>query len=173
MPAMADPNFKGTVTYLCEHSDQGALGVVVNRATDLTMATLFHQIEVTPNDAAIAARKVHFGGPVSVEHGFVLHRSHGSWGSSIIVSDELSLTTSKDILEALAIGNGPPDWMLTLGYAGWGAGQLEEEIVANAWLTVEADADLLFDTPTDALFDVAMQRLGISKFALSNVAGHA
>jgi putative transcriptional regulator len=173
MPAMEDPNFKGTVTYLCEHSEQGALGVVVNRQTDITMASLFDQIEAPPADQSIAARKVHFGGPVSVEHGFVLHRSHGTWNSSIIVSDELSLTTSKDILEALAQGNGPPDWMLTLGYAGWGAGQLEEEIAANAWLTVEASADVLFDTPTESLFDVAMQRLGISKFALSNIAGHA
>ncbi|TAG04141.1 MAG: YqgE/AlgH family protein [Betaproteobacteria bacterium] len=173
MPAMEDPNFKGTVTYICEHSEQGALGVVVNRQTNLTMATLFDQIEVSSPDVAINARKVHFGGPVSVEHGFVLHRSHGNWNSSIVVSDEMSLTTSKDILEALAVGNGPTDWLLTLGYAGWSAGQLEEEIVANAWLTVEASADLLFDTPCDALCDVAMQKLGISKFALSNIAGHA
>jgi putative transcriptional regulator len=173
MPAMEDPNFKGTVTYICEHSEQGALGVVVNRQTDLTMASLFDQIEMKPSDLSLAQRKVRFGGPVGVEHGFVLHRSHGTWNSSIVVSDELSLTTSKDILEALALGNGPTDWMLTLGYAGWGAGQLEEEIAANAWLTVEANAELLFDTPADALFDTAMLRLGISKFSLSNVAGHA
>ncbi len=170
---MEDPHFKGTVTYICEHSEQGALGVVVNRQTELTMAALFDQIEVASTDLTVKERKVHFGGPVSIEHGFVLHRSHGNWNSSIVVSDELSLTTSKDILEALALGNGPTDWLLTLGYAGWGAGQLEEEIVANAWLSVPADAELLFDTPNDALFDVALKRLGISKFALSNIAGHA
>ena len=173
MPAMADPNFKGTVTYLCEHNERGALGVVVNRPTDLTMDSLFEQIEVAVSDLALSQRKVHFGGPVSVEHGFVLHRSHGSWNSSIVVSDELSLTTSKDILEAVACGNGPTEWLLTLGYAGWGAGQLEEEIAANAWLTVPADANLLFDTPAARLFDAAIERLGISKFALSSLAGHA
>jgi putative transcriptional regulator len=173
MPAMADPNFKGTVTYLCEHNEDGALGVVVNRPTALTMDTLFEQIEITVSDLALSQRKVHFGGPVSVAHGFVLHRSHGSWNSSIMVSDELSLTTSKDILEAVATGSGPSQWLLTLGYAGWGAGQLEQEIAANAWLTVPADAELLFTTPAEALVDAAIQRLGISKFALSNLAGHA
>ena len=173
MPAMQDPNFKGTVTYLCEHNEDGALGVVVNRPTTLTMDTLFEQIEVVVSDLALSQRKVHFGGPVSVEHGFVLHRSHGSWNSSISVSDELSLTTSKDILEAVANGSGPSEWLLTLGYAGWGAGQLEEEIAANAWLTVPADADLLFATPAEGLVDAAIKRLGISKFALSNLAGHA
>jgi putative transcriptional regulator len=173
MPSMVDPNFKDTVTYLCEHTEKGALGVVVNRQTDITMESLFKQIEIELANTPLAERKVHFGGPVSVEHGFVLHRPHGTWNSSIVVGDELVLTTSKDILEAVAGGGGPDDWLLTLGYAGWGAGQLEEEIAQNAWLTVPASADLLFDTPSDRLFDVAMQHLGISKFALSSVAGHA
>jgi putative transcriptional regulator len=173
MPNMVDPNFKDTVTYLCEHTEKGALGVVVNRQTDITMESLFDQIEIKIPSTPLAARKVHFGGPVSMEHGFVLHRPHGTWNSSIVVGDELVLTTSKDILEAVAGGEGPNDWLLTLGYAGWGAGQLEEEIAQNAWLTVPASADLLFDTPSEQLFDVAMQRLGISKFALSSVAGHA
>ncbi|MEQ1595688.1 MAG: YqgE/AlgH family protein [Casimicrobium sp.] len=173
MPAMADPSFKGTVTYLCEHNERGALGVIVNRPTDLTMETLFEQIDIGLTDLVTRQRKVHFGGPVSVEHGFVLHRSHSSWNSSIVVSDELSLTTSKDILEAVANGSGPNEWLLTLGYAGWSAGQLEEEIAANAWLTVPADADLIFDTAPDELFDVAMERLGVSRFALSNAVGHA
>ena len=170
---MADPNFKGTVTYLCEHNENGALGVVVNRPTALTMDTLFEQIEIVVSDLALTQRKVHFGGPVSVEHGFVLHRSHGSWNSSIAVSDELSLTTSKDILEAVASGRGPEQWLLTLGYSGWSAGQLEKELAANAWLTVPADADLLFGTSAEALADAAISRLGISKFALSNLSGHA
>ncbi len=173
MPAMVDPNFKGTVTYLCEHNERGALGVVVNRPTDLTMESLLEQIEIKVSDLALSQRKVHFGGPVSVEHGFVLHRSHGSWNSSIVVSDELSLTTSKDILEAVAQGGGPREWLLTLGYAGWGAGQLEEEIAANAWLTVPADADLLFETAPEALLDAAVARLGISRLSLSGIAGHA
>jgi putative transcriptional regulator len=173
MPSMVDPNFKGTVTYLCEHTEKGALGVVVNRATDITMESLFEQVEIKIEHQALSDRKVHFGGPVSVEHGFVLHRPHGTWNSSIMVGDELALTTSKDILEAVASGTGPSDWLLTLGYAGWSAGQLEEEIAQNAWLTVPASADLLFETPAEMLFDVAMKELGISRFALSNVAGHA
>ena len=173
MPAMADPNFKGTVTYVCEHNERGALGVVVNRPTSLTMDSLFQQIAVEVADIRLSQRKVRFGGPVSVEHGFVLHRSHGSWDSSIVVSEELSLTTSKDILEAVAGGTGPEEWLLTLGYAGWGAGQLEEEIAANAWLTVQADADMLFVTPPKDLLNVAIERLGISRLALSSVAGHA
>jgi putative transcriptional regulator len=170
---MVDPNFQGTVTYVCEHSERGALGVVVNRPTEITMESLFDQVEIKVSNSRLNARKVHFGGPVSVEHGFVLHRPHGSWTSSISVGDELMLTTSKDILEAVANGDGPSDWLLTLGYAGWGAGQLEEELAQNAWLSVPASADVLFETPTEQLFDVAMQRLGISKFALSSVAGHA
>ncbi len=173
MPSMVDPNFKGTVTYLCEHNERGALGVVVNRPTDFTMETLFDQIEITVADPALSQRKVFFGGPVSTEHGFVLHRSHGTWNSSIVVGDALSLTTSKDILEAVATGKGPPEWLLTMGYAGWGAGQLEEEIAANAWLTVDAPAELLFETPSENLFDAALGHLGISKFALANIAGHA
>ncbi len=173
MPSMADPNFKDTVTYLCEHTEHGALGVVVNRPTEITMASLFAQVEIKIGHLPFAEKPVHFGGPVSTEHGFVLHRPHGVWNSSIVVGDDLVLTTSKDILEAVAEGAGPGDWLLTLGYSGWGAGQLEEEITQNAWLTVPASADLLFDTPADQLFDVAMARLGVSKFALSSVAGHA
>ena len=173
MPAMVDPNFQGTVTYWCEHNERGALGVVVNRPTELTMESLLEQIEIEVSDLALSQRKVHFGGPVSVEHGFVLHRSHGSWNSSIVVSEELSLTTSKDILEAVAQGSGPREWLLTLGYAGWGAGQLEDEIAANAWLTVPANADLLFETAPEALLDAAIARLGISRLSLSGIAGHA
>jgi putative transcriptional regulator len=173
MPNMADPNFEGTVTYLCEHSERGALGVVVNRQTDILMTELFDQVDIAIDRQQFASKKVHFGGPVSTEHGFVLHRSQGVWTSSIVVGPELALTTSKDILEAVANGAGPRDWLLTLGYAGWGAGQLEQEIAQNAWLTVEADADVLFATPPDALFDEAMRRLGISKFALASAAGHA
>ena len=170
---MQDPNFKGTVTYLCEHNEDGALGVVVNRPTTLTMDTLFEQIEVVVSDLALSQRKVHFGGPVSVEHGFVLHRSHGSWNSSISVSDELSLTTSKDILEAVANGSGPREWLLTLGYAGWGAGQLEEEMGRNSWINVEAEPEIIFNTPVAQRYDKALSLLGIDAAMLSADAGHA
>lgn len=173
MPAMEDVHFRETVTYLCEHTERGALGVVVNRTLDVTMESLFGQIDIAVSDPSALARPVRYGGPVGGEHGFVLHRSEGAWNSSLVVGKELTLTTSRDILEAAARGEGPSDWLLTLGYAGWGAGQLEEEIAANAWLTVAADADLLFRTPPEALLDVALARLGVSRFALSSVAGHA
>ncbi len=173
MPNMVDSNFEGTVTYVCEHSEKGALGVVINRKTDITLEDLFEQIEIKISPETIVDRSVHYGGPVSTEHGFVLHRPHGVWSSSISVGDDLALTTSKDILEAVASGSGPEDWLLTLGYAGWGAGQLEQEIAQNAWLTVPASADLIFETPSELLFDAAMGQLGVSKFALSSVAGHA
>ncbi len=173
MPAMEDAHFRETVTYLCEHTERGALGVVVNRTMDVTMESLFGQMDIAVQDLSVLARPVRYGGPVSGQHGFVLHRSEGTWNSSLVVGKELTLTTSRDILEAAARGEGPSDWLLTLGYAGWGAGQLEEELAANAWLTVVADADVLFGTAPEALFDVALSRLGVSRLTLSAVAGHA
>jgi len=173
MPAMEDAHFRDTVTYLCEHTEKGALGVVVNRPLDLTMESLFGQMDIQVEDADLLARPVFFGGPVSGHHGFVLHRSGGEWNSSLAVGSELTLTTSRDVLEAVARGEGPRDWMLTLGYAGWGAGQLEEELGANAWLTVAADAELLFGTPPAELLDRALARLGVSRLSLASFAGHA
>jgi len=173
MPAMADPNFAHTLTFVCEHNKDGALGIVVNRPTDMRLSTLFAQIDVAGANAEVGNTPVHFGGPVQVDRGFVLHRPLGNWQSTLAISEEIGLTTSKDVLEAVARGEGPKNVLVSLGYAGWSAGQLEQEIAQNAWLTVMADADVLFDTPAEARLPAAMRLLGIDFSRLSDAVGHA
>jgi putative transcriptional regulator len=173
MPGMVDPNFASTLTYVCEHNDDGALGIVVNRPTEMTLAALLEQIEIETSDAGLRDARVHFGGPVQVDRGFVLHRPLGNWQSTLAIRDELGLTTSKDVLEALARGEGPRDVLVSLGYAGWGAGQLESEIAQNAWLTVAADPDVMFETEPDERLPAAMRLLGIDFSRLAGAAGHA
>jgi putative transcriptional regulator len=173
MPAMADPHFSHTLTYVCEHSAEGALGIVVNKATDMTLSALFEQIDVPLADAELRRLPVHFGGPVQVDRGFVLHRPLGNWQSTLAVDDDVGLTTSKDVLEAVARGEGPKDVLVSLGYAGWSAGQLEQEIAQNAWLTVAADPGVLFETPVEARLPAAMRLLGIDFSRLSDDVGHA
>jgi len=173
MPAMADPNFAHTLTYVCEHNEDGALGIVVNRPTEMTLSSLFDQIEIPLPDAEIRNAPVHFGGPVQIDRGFVLHRPLGNWQSTLAITDDLGLTTSKDVLEALARGEGPRDVLVSLGYAGWSAGQLEQEISQNAWLTVPADPDVMFDLPADRRLPAAMKLLGIDFSRLSDDVGHA
>ena len=173
MPAMADPHFSNSLTYVCEHNEDGALGIVVNKPTDMTLSSLFEQIEVPLSDEALRAAPVHYGGPVQVDRGFVLHRPLGNWQSTLAISEEIGLTTSKDVLEAVARGEGPKNVLVSLGYAGWSAGQLEQEIAQNAWLTVMADADVLFETPAEARLPAAMRLLGIDFSRLSDAVGHA
>jgi putative transcriptional regulator len=172
MPAMADPNFSRSLTFICEHNERGALGIVVNRPIAVTLDALFKQVEIPLDDALIAGQPVFFGGPVQFDHGFVLHRPLGAWKSTLPVG-EIGLTTSRDILEAMALGSGPREQMVALGYAGWGAGQLEDEIQSNGWLTVRADSDLIFNLPPEARYDAAMQALGVNALNLSGEAGHA
>lgn len=173
MPSMADPNFAHTLTFVCEHNPDGALGLVVNRPIDMTLSALFEQIEVPLADRRLRETPVLFGGPVQVDRGFVLHRPLGNWQSTLAVSDDLGLTTSKDILEAAARGEGPDHMIVSLGYAGWSAGQLEQELAANAWLTVEADPEVLFGTRAEERLPAAMRLLGIDFSQLSDGAGHA
>lgn len=173
MPNMADPNFAGTLTYICDHGEQGALGIVVNRPIDLTLEKLFEQIGLTLEDERLAHMPVYYGGPVQVERGFVLHRPVGSWNSTLAVNDRVGLTTSKDILEATSRREGPDQFLVTLGYAGWGPGQLEDEIKQNAWLTVAAEPDVIFDLPPNERLPAAMRLLGIDLAMLSDAAGHA
>jgi putative transcriptional regulator len=173
MPAMADPRFSQTLTFVCEHNADGALGIVVNKPTEMTLSSLFEQIEVPLVDEELRRAPVHFGGPVQVDRGFVLHRPLGNWQSTLAVDDDVGLTTSKDVLEAFARGDGPRDLIISLGYAGWSAGQLEEEIAQNAWLTVAADPDVLFETPAEARLSAAMRLLGIDYSRLSGDVGHA
>lgn len=175
MPSMLDPVFGSAVIYLCEHNAQGALGVIVNKATDMNMDTLFERIELELEIAQKSGgdRPVMFGGPVQVERGFVLHSPPGAFSSTMQVSDDIALTTSKDILEAAAAGNGPNKMLVSLGCAGWSAGQLEEEIAGNGWLTVPATPEIVFDVPIDQRFAAAMKLLGIEPAMLAGVAGHA
>jgi putative transcriptional regulator len=173
MPAMADPHFAHSLTYVCEHGKDGALGIVVNKPIDMTLSALFEQIEIPLASDRVGERPVHFGGPVQVDRGFVLHRPLGNWQSTLAISDELGLTTSKDVLEAVGRGEGPQDMLVSLGYAGWSAGQLEQELAQNAWLTVEADADLLFGLPAEDRLPAAMKLLGIDFSRLSDDVGHA
>jgi putative transcriptional regulator len=174
MPNMVDPNFAGTVVYICEHNDKTALGLVINRPTDLTLARLFDKIDLKLEIAPWKDEPVFFGGPVQTERGFVLHQPPGNYGSSLQVADDIALTTSKDVLEALAEGSGPRRLLVTLGYAGWGAGQLEDEIAHNAWLTVPADPAVIFETPVPDRLPAALRLLGIDDGTqLSGLAGHA
>lgn len=173
MPAMADPNFVRTVTYICEHTDQGALGIVINRPLPMDLGEVFQQLALQTSDEGLAKHAVLRGGPVQTERGFVLHEPSRKWDSTVEVSDSVHLTTSQDILSALAQGTGPRRALMALGYAGWGAGQLESEMGANAWLSVPATSTLLFDTPYEARWAEAAGLLGINLATLSFQAGHA
>ncbi len=172
MPAMVDPHFSRTLTLVCEHNENGALGIVVNRPIDLNLHSLLEQVKISA-DGNFRSVPVHFGGPVQVDRGFVLHRPVGQWQSTLGVSGDMGLTTSKDILEAVARGSGPEHILVTLGYAGWAPGQLEHELAQNAWLTVPAQPGILFDMPAEERLPAAMQLLGIDYANLSDVAGHA
>ena len=173
MPGMADPHFSKTLTLICEHSERGAIGVVINKPIDVTLGMLFEQVNIKLNDEALYMEPVHFGGPVLVDRGFVLHQPLGDWSSTLKIDDDTGLTTSKDILEAMAEGHGPSRLLVTLGYAGWAPGQLEDEIKRNGWLTVEAKASMMFDVPVEARVTAAMGLLGLNYGNLSDVAGHA
>lgn len=173
MPAMVDPRFARTLTLVCEHNERGALGIVINRPTDLNLQGLLEQIRVATTTSTFRSVPVHYGGPVQVDRGFVLHQPLGAWQSTLAVGADIGLTTSKDILEAVARGEGPPQILVTLGYAGWAPGQLEHELAQNAWLTVPAQAEILFDIPAEERLAAAMHALGVDYASLSDVAGHA
>lgn len=174
MPHMVDPNFAGSVVYMCEHNDKTALGLVINRPMELTLARLFDKIDLKLEIAPWKDELVFFGGPVQTERGFVLHQPSGSYGSTLRVTEDIALTTSKDVLEAIAGGGGPERVLVTLGYASWGAGQLEDEIARNAWLTVPADVAVIFETPAEERMAAALRLLGIADgLQLTGQAGHA
>lgn len=173
MPSLDDSNFGGAVVFIAEHSPKGALGLVINRPMQIDLATLFERIDLKLEIAPLASSPVLFGGPVQMDRGFVLHEPVGTWNSTVTVGDGLGLTSSKDVLEAVAEGAGPHRMIVTLGYAGWGPGQLEEEIVRNSWLTVAASSELIFDTPIDERLLAAFRLLGVDPAFLSASAGHA
>ena len=173
MPRMADPYFARTLTYICEHNERGALGLVVNRPIDMTLQALFERLSLSLRDGERAGAPVYFGGPVQTDRGFVLHAPAGNWQSTLRVGQHIGLTTSKDILEAVGRGEGPQQLLVTLGYAGWSAGQLEHELGQNAWLTVEAKDAIIFDLPSEERLPAAMELLGVDYARLADSAGHA
>ena len=173
MPAMKDPNFEQTVTYICQHNHEGALGIVINRTIDLTVGDVLDQMNIVRDAAINSEAPVHYGGPVQIERGFILHEDIGDWDSTLQISDLTGLTTSRDILEAMANNLGPSRALLALGYAGWGAGQLEREISENAWLNWPADNELIFTTPIGERWSKAASLLGVDLSLLSTDAGHA
>ncbi len=173
MPNMVDPHFAKTLTFICEHNEQGALGLVINRPLDMTLGTLLAQVSIPMVVDMHSAAPVLYGGPVQTDRGFVLHEPLGQWQSTLAISPEMGLTTSRDILQAVARGEGPRQMLITLGYAGWAPGQLEHEIAQNAWLTVAAQAGIMFDLPVEQRLPAAMRLLGIDLASLADNAGHA
>lgn len=173
MPGMADPNFTTTVTLVCEHNTEGALGIVINRPMDMNLGGLFDQLDLTQAEDSVASYPILNGGPVARERGFVLHEPGPSYESSVAVSPDIQLTLSRDILDSMAAGSGPEKSLIALGYAGWDSGQLEEEILNNAWLTVPATPEVIFDVPFADRWSVAARSIGIDISKMSSDAGHA
>jgi len=173
MPALADPNFHHTVTYICDHNPEGAMGLVINRPMEMGMGELFRYLNINDYDISLDDQPVFQGGPVQIERGFVLHKPFGEWEASIEVSQNIILTMSQDIIEAIAHGNGPEQYMITLGYAGWGKGQLEQELGSNAWLNGPADSAVIFETSIEQRWNASAALLGVDINQVSNDIGHA
>jgi putative transcriptional regulator len=174
MPSLADPNFSRTVTYLCDHNDQGAMGLVINRRLEITLSDILQHVGISDGDPDRANRiPVFQGGPVQMERGFVLHQPLGSWEATLPVTDEIGITMSRDIIEAIARGEPLDHYLIALGYAGWGSGQLENEMAANAWLSGPADPDILFEKPVDDRWSLSAAHLGVDLSLLSSDIGHA
>ncbi len=173
MPSLSEGIFAQSVTYICEHGESGAMGIVINHPLELSVAEIFEHLNIIPK-VEFADRAVMAGGPVQIDHGFVLHRNcSNTWEASLKVTPEVTLTTSCDILRAIANGSGPRDYLIALGYAGWAAGQLEQELAENSWLTLPADSDIIFATPAERRLDAAAALLGIDMNLISGEAGHA
>ena len=173
MPGMEDPNFSTTVTLICEHNDDGALGIIINRPLNLKLSGLFELLSVEDADPKAADNPVLSGGPVGTERGFVLHGNKHSFENTLTVSDEIQLTLSRDVIDAMANGEGPEKSLVAIGYAGWEPGQLEQEILANSWLNVTSTPELVFDTPFEDRWDSAARLLGVDIASISPDAGHA
>ena len=173
MPALDDPNFHHTTTFICEHDEDGALGVVINRPMNMRLAEILKYMDIEPGSEEISATPVYMGGPVQSDRGFVLHEPSGNWEATLKVTDTIGITSSRDILQAIAAGEGPERAIVTLGYAGWGAGQLEQELADNTWLSGPASSKIVFDTPSEQRWQAAAALLGVDLNLLSSDAGHA
>ena len=173
MPALQDPNFSRSVTYVCQHNDSGALGITINRRSELSVADVLRQLNVDAEDSTWADQPVLIGGPVHPDRGFVLHSREGKWDSSYDVNEKIALTTSRDILIALAEGKGPEKAILTLGYSGWSPGQLESEMMQNSWLSTAAEMSIIFDAPLESRWEQAANAIGVNIQSMSGLSGHA
>ena len=173
MPGMVDSNFAGSVTLLCQHNDEGAIGITINRLSDYSLGEIFSQLHLDCDNETICNMQVLEGGPVAPDRGFVLHSPQEGYESSMAVGPDIMVTTSRDVLAAIAEGGGPEKYIIALGYAGWGGGQLEGELRENAWISVMADSDIVFDMPVPNRFDGALGRLGIEVDRLHSDIGHA
>jgi putative transcriptional regulator len=173
MPGLEDANFSRTVTYICEHDTHGAMGIVVNRPSELHLADVLEHMQISDVQHNRGEQIIYVGGPVDTERGFVLHPNQNEWESTLAVTDDISITTSRDILEAIAHGTGPSRSLVALGYAGWGAGQLENEIQHNAWLSGPADPEVIFEVPSRDRWTAAARLLGVDLSLISTEAGHA
>ena len=173
MPSLSDPNFEKTVIYLCEHHEQGSVGLIINRPMRFPLSIVFDQLEIEPIRVEINKLPLMYGGPVQPERGFVIHKQTGGWRSSLLLQDEVTVTTSNDIIRAIATDNGPKDVLVTLGYSAWAENQLEKEVVDNIWLVCPYKAEILYDVPFDERWEYAGSTLGIKMNQLSSTAGHA
>ncbi len=176
MPGLTDPIFEKSVSYICQHTSQGAMGLTINHPTNINLSDLLAQLDITLNVESLASTPVYLGGPVETGHGFILHSNDNeltTWTQTLKINDTISLSSSKDILIAIANGKGPSNFLVTLGYAGWGKGQIEKEMEENSWLNVSADNDIIFNTPTDQLWESAARKLGIDINLISGDIGHA
>lgn len=172
MPSLSDPIFHHTVTYLCQHTKEGALGIVINRSAEMKLGEIFKQMEIKVSAGNTAETPVFVGGPVQQDKGFVVHTACGEWDMSIPVSEKISLTTSRDVIEAIAAGEGPEKFLVALGYAGWSEGQLEKEILDNSWLNTPYAQQILFETPLIQRWNAAANQIGIDINQLTTPAGH-
>ena len=173
MPGMVDDNFSGSVTLMCQHDAQGAIGITINRVSEFTLGEILNQLDIQCADDELRKMDVLAGGPVAPDRGFVVHSPRPGYESSMKVGETMMVTTSRDVLADIAVGEGPEKFIVALGYAGWGEGQLEGEMLANAWLSVNADTEIVFDRPVHDRFDLALGRLGVHPESLHSQAGHA
>lgn len=173
MPSLQDGNFSESVTYICEHDENGALGITINRPSEISLSEILSQLQISISSDHIIDQTILNGGPVQVDRGFILHTPTGNWDSSLKVTDNIAVTTSQDIMQAIAKNEGPQKSLIALGYAGWGPGQLEYELSENAWLSCPATEEILFNTPLEKRWRAAALLLGIDLQLLSNQTGHA
>lgn len=173
MPTLADPNFAKSVTYICAHNDEGAMGIVINRPLEIDLGEVLSQMDLDSEVALICQQPIYDGGPVHTDRGFVLHRPANTWDSTMQVTPEVAVSTSRDILAAISDGDGPEETLVALGYAGWGAGQLEAEMAQNAWLSGPADLDIMFASPVSSRWQRAADLIGVDVNAISHDVGHA